>query len=276
MGQSSQRGPEDTLARNEAPSQGRGDADALAGGRSAHASAAASALSIPDSHACWVTSAARYRLIEHPFHAAWSRGALCNGALYSYATQFWHQAKAFPSHLLALADRVPVGSTTRRTLISNCTDELLSDRTGLWLQFLSACGTTLPATDAAGLLPETTRCVSFFERTCTRAPVVFALAALFAFESQMAAVWRPSLRALRDFYGMSGDALGYFLFHAEVDMRHAGDLQRCIAAHVVANPCCATLAERGARTGGRAIWGLSDGVERARREQPARQPHLSE
>lgn len=201
-------------------------------------------------------------LLQHPFYEAWAAGTLSRDDLSFYAGQYWRQVEAFPSYLETIASRLPEDSP-KETVLANLADERDDDHPGLWLDFAEALGNERDATEASPVEPETAACVDSFSVAMKTAPPAFALGMLYGYESQTPQVAETKISGLRDFYGVEGPGTTYFQLHGELDVRHSSDMASAIEA-VATDDRSRADAEAGARAGAEAIWGLLDGVTRAR------------
>jgi pyrroloquinoline-quinone synthase len=86
---------------------------------------------------------------------------------------------------------------------------------------------------------------------------------LYGYESQTPAVAKTKVDGLNRHYGIEGDGARYFELHGELDIEHSDELARAMAGAIVDEDSRAEAVE-GARAGATAIWGLLDGVARAR------------
>src|SRR5688572_24806275 len=204
----------------------------------------------------------RKKLLDHPFYEAWAAGTLTKEDLNFYSRQYWRQVESFPRYLECLSDRLPDG-LAKKTVLENLSDERDDDHPGLWLRFAEALGAAPQEVYATAPEDETTACVKTFELSCNEAPAPFALGMLYAYESQTPEVAKTKTAGLREHYGIEGDAVRYFELHGELDVEHSAGLVDALA-EVVHTEDDLKQAEAGAATGAGAIWGLLDGVARAR------------
>lgn len=202
------------------------------------------------------------KLLEHPFYEAWAAGTLTKEDLNFYSRQYWRQVEAFPVYLDRLAERLPDG-VAKKTVLENLADERDDDHPGLWLRFAQALNAAPLEVYATAPEAETTDCVKTFEVACTDAPLPFALGMLYAYESQTPEVAKTKVEGLKDHYGIDGEDVAYFKLHGELDVEHAQGLA-AVVAEVATTEAELRQAEAGAATGAGAIWGLLDGVARAR------------
>jgi pyrroloquinoline-quinone synthase len=202
------------------------------------------------------------RLLDHPFYKAWSAGTLTRADLGYYATQYWRQVEAFPDYLERVAERLPAGEA-KRSVLANLADERDDDHPGLWLDFAAALGLDKEQVTGAAVETETARCIEEFAAAMTDASPAFALGMLYGYESQTPAVAETKVTGLRDHYGIDGAGVTYFELHGELDVAHSAEMASAIE-EIADDPNASADAEAGAAAGARAIWGLLDGVTRAR------------
>ena len=202
------------------------------------------------------------RLLDHPFYKAWAAGTLTREDLSFYAAQYWRQVEAFPGYLEKLSARLPQGDA-RKTVDANLADERDDDHPGLWLRFAEALGSDLATVRASTSEPETDACVSAFRTALDGASPSFVMGMLYGYESQTPDVAETKITGLRDHYGIDGPAVEYFELHGELDKHHASEMARAIDS-VATDEGAKEEACLGASAGAEAIWGLLDGVARAR------------
>ncbi|MDQ4064850.1 MAG: iron-containing redox enzyme family protein [Actinomycetota bacterium] len=203
-----------------------------------------------------------HRLLDHPFYKAWAAGTLDRDDLAFYAAQYWHQVEAFPGYLQQLAGRLPEGRA--RTIVeANLRDEVDGDHAGLWLQFSTAVGANSDAIAASVPTEETKKCVESFEQGMQQGSLPFALGMLYGYESQTPEVAETKVEGLKNLYDVDEAGRAYFELHGELDVEHAAELADAID-EVVCTESDRAAARDGAVAGARAVWGLLDGVTRAR------------
>ncbi len=202
------------------------------------------------------------RLLDHPFYRAWTEGTLARDDLGFYAGQYWRQVEAFPSYLKDVASRMEPGSP-RATVEANLRDEVEDDHAGLWLQFAEALGRSEKEVWSSPAEPETRACVSSFATAASSAPVPYALGMLYGYESQTPEVAATKVDGLRRHYGIEGEPVRYFELHGELDVEHSSELALAISEICHSEEDVSAAAD-GARAGAAAIYGLLDGVARAR------------
>lgn len=110
------------------------------------------------------------------------------------------------------------------------------------------------------ILAGTRRCTSFFARVADGAPLAFALAAIYGYESQTPSVAALKSDSFRSRYGLPDGAVSYFDVHATLDVEHATQLLEAMRELMGDHNGLLYTATRGAEAGAAAIWGLLDGV----------------
>jgi pyrroloquinoline-quinone synthase len=138
----------------------------------------------------------------------------------------------------------------------------------LWLDFVEGLGgTRIPVRET---IAEVRQLISFFERVASEGTAEEALAAFYAYESQVPRVAREKDRGLRELYGADEKTRGYFTLHAIADVHHSQVWRKQLEKRVNANPDpeIAEKALAAAESAAKALWTALDGIE-ARRTQRA-------
>jgi len=171
---------------------------------------------------------AKYDLLCHPFYKAWSAGGLSRDDLREYARDYYHHVEAFPTYLAELGIRLEE-SELRRAVLANMADEKGGEdafghpgaaHSELWLDFLEGMGASRemrghkPLTEVSGLM-------KFFHRVASEGTPEEALAAFYAYESQVPRVAKEKARGLREMYGAAEKTYGYFTLHTTADVFHS-------------------------------------------------------
>jgi pyrroloquinoline-quinone synthase len=213
----------------------------------------------------------KYDLLSHPFYQAWSAGELTRDDLAGYARDYYHHVAAFPTYLAEFAIRLDEGEL-RRTVLGNMADEKgLPDSSGqkaaphaeLWLDFLEGMQ---GSRDLHGYKPvsEVAELTGAFHRVASEGRPEEALAAFYAYESQVPRVAQEKARGLKDRYGADEKTRGYFTLHTTADLRHSQlwrqQLGTCIASHPEAAERALAACEHAAQT----LWHALDGMEARR------------
>ena len=154
------------------------------------------------------TRIAKYDLLCHPFYKAWSAGELTREDLREYARDYYHHVEAFPLYLAELGIRLDE-SELRQAVLANMAEEKgMADASGeestphseLWLDFAEGMGArrNMRGHDP---VPEIKELTSFFHRVASEGTPEEALAAFYAYESQVPRVAKEKARGLREMYG---------------------------------------------------------------------------
>lgn len=216
----------------------------------------------------------QYDLLCHPFYKAWSAGELTRDDLRAYAEEYYPHVEAFPGYLAQFGLRLEEGEL-RRAVLANMADEKGGeDSSGnterlhaeLWLDFVEGLGgSRIPVRETVA---EVRQLISFFERVASEGTPEEALAAFYAYESQVPRVAREKDRGLRELYGADEKTRGYFTLHAVADVHHSQVWRKQLEKRVNANPDPETAekALAAAESAAKALWTALDGIE-ARRTQ---------
>lgn len=166
-----------------------------------------------------------YDLLRHPFYEAWSAGELTQIDLREYAAEYYHHVAAFPTYLSALHSRLPDGAL-RRAVLRNLYDEEIDGipHSELWLDFAEGVGLDRESAKTRTPLPHVRELISTF-RSLMASPAS-ALAARYAYESQVPRISKEKARTLRVHYGADGRTCRNFELHRLVDRHHSGEWKR--------------------------------------------------
>jgi pyrroloquinoline-quinone synthase len=213
----------------------------------------------------------QYDLLCHPFYRAWA-GELTRDDLRAYAEDYYPHVEAFPGYLAQLGIRLEEGEL-RCAILANMNDEKGGEdsfgepersHAELWLDFVEGVGGhRMPRRRPAG---EVLNLVSWFQRVASEGIPEEALAAFYAYESQVPRVAQEKDRVLREFYGADEKTRGYFVLHATADVRHAQVWRRQLEKRVAAHPQTAEKALAAAETTAKALWTVLDAFEARRTE----------
>ena len=138
---------------------------------------------------------AKYDLLCHPFYKAWSEGKLTRDDLREYAADYFHHVAAFPRYLDQLQARLPE-SALRDAIVGNWEEETgvsadeVDAKQGrahdeLWLQFAEGMGGDAQEIRAGRPIAEIQNLIDTFSRTARERSAAEALAAFYAYESQV-------------------------------------------------------------------------------------------
>lgn len=209
---------------------------------------------------------AKYDLLCHPFYKAWSAGELTRDDLCEYAKDYYHHVEAFPSYLAALAMRLEDGET-RRAVLANMADEKGGsdgiEHAKLWLDFAEGMGSGRDLREHAPVAG-VRELIDDFEAVAREGSTEEALAAFYAYESQVPRVAKEKERGLRAMYGADDKTCGYFTLHATADIYHSQVWRKQLEKRVAANPAAAEKALDAAKKAAQALWHGLDGIEARR------------
>jgi pyrroloquinoline-quinone synthase len=208
-------------------------------------------------------------LLCHPFYKAWSAGELTREDLREYAEDYYHHVEAFPTYLAELGIRLDE-SDLRRAVLANMLDEKGGDdesaesHAELWLDFVEGMGgRRIPHRQP---IAEIRELIAHFHRVAGDGTPEEALAAFYAYESQVPRIAAEKDRGLRDLYGADEKTRRYFTLHTTADVYHSQVWRKQLEKRVQANPEAAEKALAAAETASKALWSALDGIE-ARRQQ---------
>jgi pyrroloquinoline-quinone synthase len=216
----------------------------------------------------------QYDLLSHPFYKAWAAGELTGDDLREYAEDYYPHVDAFPGYLARLGVRLEEGEL-RRAILANMRDEKGEDSFGepecshseLWLDFVEGVGGT--RVQKGRPHGEVRQLISWFQRVAGEGTPEEALAAFYAYESQVPSVAQEKNRVLRDLYGADEKTRGYFTLHATADVHHAKAWRIQLEKRVGANPETAEKALAAAEDAAKALWAVLDEFEVRRMERTA-------
>ncbi len=219
---------------------------------------------------------AKYDLLCHPFYQAWSAGELTREDLREYARDYYHHVEAFPIYLAELGIRLDE-SELRHAVLANMADEKgMADALGqespahseLWLDFAEGMGATR---DMRGHRPvgEVSELTAFFHHLASEGTPEEALAAFYAYESQVPRVAKEKARGLQERYGADERATSYFTLHTTADVFHSQVWRQQLGKRLEANPQMAEKALAAGENAAKALWRTLDGIEARRMERVA-------
>ena len=213
---------------------------------------------------------AKYDLLCHPFYKAWRAGELTREDLREYALDYYQHVQAFPSYLAAFALRLNEGEL-RRVVLANMRDEQGGENeeahSELWLDFAAGMGASRAAFGHEPV-EEVKQLTRHFARVAEEGTPEEALAAFYAYESQVPRIAKEKDRGLREWYGADEKSTRYFALHATADVFHSNVWREQLAKRVEANPETAEKTLNAAEKAAQALWTALDGIE-ARRMRTA-------
>ncbi len=214
---------------------------------------------------------APFDLLCHPFYRAWSAGQLLRDDLREYARDYYHHVNAFPTYLAELSMRLEEGEL-RRAVLANLADEKGCDAANpehaeLWLDFAEGMGASRNLRGHQ-TVPEITNLMAFFHNVASEGAPEEALAAFYAYESQVPRVATEKARGLREMYGADDKTCGYFTLHSTADVYHSQIWRQQLANRLEQNPQAAEAALTAAGNAAKALWSALDGIEARRVAKP--------
>lgn len=216
---------------------------------------------------------AKYDLLCHPFYQAWSRGVLTREDLQDYAIDYYHHVESFPRALADFARRLPQ-SELRQAVLNNLGDELGSrdepSHADLWCDFAEGVGTGQVSLDEDHPSPQMKNLIHFFRAVAKEGTPEQALAAFYAYESQVPRVSREKARGLREMYRANERTCQYFIVHTTADVYHANVWREQLLKRLQANLSAVEVALKSAETAARLLWEALDGIENTCLERIAR------
>jgi pyrroloquinoline-quinone synthase len=218
----------------------------------------------------------KYDLLCHPFYKAWSAGELTRDDLREYACDYYHHVEAFPSYLAGLGIRLQEGEL-RRAVLANMSDEKGGEdafgtpeksHAELWLDFAEGMGADRamyghqPVAEVKGLM-------EYFSRVAREGSPEEALAAFYAYESQVPRVAQEKARGLREMYGADEKTYAYFTLHTTADIYHSRIWRQQLAKLLEQNPDRTEAALTAAENAAKALWNALDEIEQRRMAKAA-------
>jgi len=218
---------------------------------------------------------AKYDLLCHPFYQAWSAGTLKREDLRAYAGNYYHHVAAFPTYLAVFYSRLEDGEL-RRAVVSNLADEEGLDgnpvsrpHSELWLDFAEGMGASRREPQSTKPVVEITDLKAHFNRIASEGSSAEALAAFYAYESQVPRVAKEKARGLREMYGADGKTCAYFTLHTTADVYHSNVWRHHLSNAVADDEAVQERALVAAENAARCLWRALDGIEAARQQRLA-------
>jgi pyrroloquinoline-quinone synthase len=208
---------------------------------------------------------ARYDLLCHPYYKAWTAGELTRDDLREYAGDYYHHVAAFPTYLSTLHSRLDDGEA-RRAVLRNLCEEEIDGRahSELWLDFAEGMGAGREAVRRREPIAEVREAIAEFRRVAREGSTAEALAAFYAYESQVPRVAKEKADGLAQRYGADAKTCGYFQLHQFADVEHAEVWRELLSAEIAADPQQAEAALDAAERAAQSLWQVLDGMEARR------------
>ena len=212
----------------------------------------------------------KYDLLCHPFYKAWSAGELTRDDLREYAEDYYHHVEAFPTYLAEMGVRLEEGEV-RRAVLANMTDEKgredvfgnpQTSHAELWFAFVEGMGGSRKPKRQP--VVEVRQLISHFHRVAGEGTQEEALAAFYAYESQVPRVAQEKDRGLRELYGADEKTRTYFTLHTTADVHHSQLWCKQLEKRIQQNPEAAEKALAAAESAAKALWNALDGIEARR------------
>ena len=219
---------------------------------------------------------AKYDLLCHPFYKAWAAGELTRQDLQEYAQHYYHHVEAFPTYLAQLGIRLEEGDL-RRAVLANMSDEKGGEdlygepapaHSELWLDFAEGMGASRNL-GGHKPLPAIQQLLKFFHRVAQQGAPEEALAAFYAYESQVPRVAQEKARGLEQMYGADEKTRGYFTLHMTADVYHSRVWRQQLGKRLESNPLAAEKALESAEAAAKTLWQALDGIEQQRMARAA-------
>jgi pyrroloquinoline-quinone synthase len=216
---------------------------------------------------------AKYDLLCHPFYQAWTMGKLTHDDLRAYAADYYQHVAAFPEYLRAFEQRL---HTTNTKAMAQAVAENRADEEGtgspdgrshaeLWLDFAEGMGANRTIVKGHRPVAEVRQLIAHFEKIAREGSPAEALAAFYAYESQVPRVAKEKAEGLRTRYGADADTCRYFTLHKTADVRHSQVWRDLLEKEIgAAREQSAAEALEAAEQTARALWYALDGIERER------------
>jgi pyrroloquinoline-quinone synthase len=211
---------------------------------------------------------AKYNLLCHPFYQAWSKGQLTRDDLRAYALQYFHHVALFPEYLEMFECRLQGDVQLAEAVARNRAEEEGADspdgrpHAELWLDFAEGMGADRSAVANAQPLPEIDELIATFENVARQGSPAEALAAFYAYESQVPRIAEEKALGLKTHYGADDATCSYFTHHQSADVYHSlvwsEQLEKQVEGpNLVLQEKALDAAERVAQ----ALWHALDGIE---------------
>src|SRR5262249_39389787 len=134
----------------------------------------------------------------------------------------------------------------------------------LWMDFACGFGAGNDEVRSRQPIAELSGLIDHFRRVAREGSPAEALAAFYAYESQVPRVAAEKARGLREMYGADPKAWRYFPPHTTADVHHSQVWKQALEHELEADPAAAERALDAAETAAKALWTALDGIERER------------
>ena len=113
-------------------------------------------------------------------------------------------------------------------------------------------------------VPEIRQLIRYFNQVASEGTPEEALAAFYAYESQVPRIAQEKERGLREMYGADDKTCGYFALHATADVYHSQVWKKQLEKGIEAHPENADAALDAAENAARMLWQALDGIDARR------------
>ncbi len=208
---------------------------------------------------------AKYDLLCHPYYQAWTAGELTRDDLRQYATDYYPHVAAFPTDLSALHSRLEDGPV-RRSVLQNLCEEEIEGRphSEMWLDFAEGMGADRNEVRANVPVAEVQKLTDEFRRVARNGSTAAALAAFYAYESQIPRIAKAKAAGLTERYAADSRTTGYFKLHQTADVQHSRVWRDLLTHEVEAHPEQAGPALAQAEHVARSLWQVLDAMQERR------------
>jgi pyrroloquinoline-quinone synthase len=204
---------------------------------------------------------AKHDLLTHPFYRAWAMGELTQEDLRRYAMQYFHHVAAFPDYLEMFESRPQLNGELAQAVAENRAGE--DGHAELWLDFAEGMGADRAMVSNEQPLPGIQALIETFQGIAREGSAAEALAAFYAYESQVPRIAEEKARGLKEMYGADEKTCGYFTLHQTADIHHARVWNEQLEKQT-RNADGQTKALAAAVRIAQALWRALDGIERER------------
>jgi pyrroloquinoline-quinone synthase len=205
---------------------------------------------------------ARHDLLTHPFYQAWAKGELTREDLRTYAMQYFHHVAAFPDYLEMFESRPRLDGELAQAVAENRAGE--DGHAELWLDFAEGMGADRARVSSEQPLAEIQDLIDTFQNVAREGSAAEALAAFYAYESQVPRVAQEKARGLVEMYGADARTCAYFTVHQTADVHHARVWNEQLEKQIHGDADCRKKALQAAERIALALWRALDGIERQR------------
>ena len=176
-------------------------------------------MTTPEFHQELDSRIARHDLLTHPFYRAWAAGELTREDLRRYALEYFHHVAAFPDYLEIFESRPELAGELAQAVAENRVGE--DGHAELWLDFAEGMGAERARVAGEEPLREIQELIETFQGIAREGTPAEALAAFYAYESQVPRIAQEKARGLREMYGADAKTCAYFTLHQTADVHHA-------------------------------------------------------